>query len=150
MVTTAARRPSGDGGAVDLRVVPDVDRQRAAHQDRGDVRVCGGRTDPAARSGAGQDVPARGRVARDDHDDDDLGAGRPDTDAGGCRRTSGRASTRCSIPTGVTGPRGRGDDVGEPALDPERPVVVEVADVAGAVPAGVRGGRATRCAHSRS
>ena len=70
---------------------------------------------------------------------------RPRRCSAGCRRgptpTARRetdvehASTRCSIPTGVTGPVGTGDHVHEPTFDPEPTLLVEVADVAGAMPA---------------
>ncbi len=50
--------------------------------------------------------------------------------------TSGRAATECSIPTGVMGPLAVVSDVSHPAFDPEPPGVIEVADVAAAMPTG--------------
>ena len=59
-------------------------------------------------------------------------------------RTPSTACARCSRPTGVTTPESVDDDVREPTLDPQQTVGVEVADVAGPVPAGVPGGGVLR------
>ena len=65
------------------------------------------------------------------------------------RATSASASTRCSMPTGVTGPSAVVITWTSRPSTHSRPVGVEVADVAGPVPARVAGaGRSV--AHSRS
>ena len=96
--------PAADPAAVDLGGVPDVDRQPRGAQHGGDVdarRRAHGASErlgsaAAARAGRG------GRVA---HDDDHhlLRAARAHADDGG-GVTPSTASTRCSTPTGVTGP----------------------------------------------
>ena len=137
-LTVCDQPPGGPARAqptasVDLRVVPHVDRERAADEHRRDRRR------PAARTGLGE-RPAREhgasrrlRLGHDDHDHD-------------LRRRRGPTPTRrrCGPPASLDRlldpdrghrARGGGHDVGQPALDPEPAVAVEVADVAGAVPA---------------
>ena len=131
-----ALRPGGDPGAVDLRLVPDVDRQRR------------GRPARPRRRRRPLVAPPRSATA--------SASASPPT----LRCSSTTTTTTWAVPRGPTpttaasrtpAQRGhplldadrrdhaarRDDDVRQPALDPQPAIGVEVADVAGAVPAVV-------------
>ena len=122
--------PTRPRGSVDLGGVPDVDRQRVGQQHRGHVTP-GRRTHGAVSAGGASSRPP----ARRSRPRPPAGSRRPDTDDGGRPRPGPAARTRCSIPTGVTGPA-VAIDVHQPALDPE-PALRR------------RGGRHRRCGASR-
>ena len=108
----------------------------------GGDRDRGRRADGAGQVGRGRRPAARARPRTARRRPRPAGCRRARRRRTAAAATPSRASTRCSTPTGVTGPAGVGDHVHEPALDPEPAVVVQVADVAGAVPAGRAGARA--------
>ena len=94
----------------------------------------------APRYGVGQrgrgERPRSRRCRSDDHHDDLGGADRPDADGRGLPHSRQRLDPLLDADRRDDAGPG-GDDVHQPALDPEPAVVVEVAHVARTVPAGV-------------
>ena len=137
-------RPPASSGAVDLRVVPDVGRQRRNPSTARDgpprrrADGCGERRFGRVPARVGPSARPRDELLR--------------APAGRRRRAAARATPPTALDAlldadGRDDARVGDDDVRQPALDPEATLGVEVADVAGAVPAAL-GGRAARASRS--